>query len=75
MTQKQTTNQLHRIQGQLRAVERMIEQKHDTFAIVQQLDAVRGSLCTLEQRLLKQALGKKHSKEIEQLLRCVFRTK
>jgi len=50
--QKPEISQLHRLQGQLRSVEKMIAQNGETLEILQQLEAVRGNLKALEKRIL-----------------------
>jgi len=50
--QKPEISQLHRLQGQLRGVEKMISQNGKTLETLQQLEAVRGNLKALEKRIL-----------------------
>jgi len=51
--QKPEISQLHRLQGQLKGVEKMIAEDNKTSAILQQLEAVRGNLKALEKRILE----------------------
>ena len=52
--QKPEISQLHRLQGQLLGVEKMISQNTKISEIIQQIEAVRGNLKALEKRLLGQ---------------------
>jgi len=54
--QKPEISQLHRLQGQLTGVEKMISQNAKPSDIIQQLEAVRGSLKSLEKRVLEQKI-------------------
>lgn len=51
--QKPEISQLHRLQGQLKGVEKMIAEDKKTSSILQQLEAVRGNLKALEKRILE----------------------
>ena len=59
--------QLHRLAGQLQAIERMIGSNAPLEATLQQIEAVRGNLKSLEKRLVKPALGACNN---PQLRRC-----
>ena len=52
--QKPEISQLHRLQGQMAGIEKMINQKAKPSAILQQLEAVRGNLKSLEKQILSQ---------------------
>lgn len=54
--QNEKISQLHRLQGQLRAIEVMINKGEKTPKIVQQIEAVCGSLKSLEKKLLSDNL-------------------
>ena len=64
---KTATNQLHRLAGQLQAIERMIGSGAPLEQTLQQIEAVRGNLKSLEKRLVKPALGACNN---SQLRRC-----
>ena len=52
MPQKSEISQLHRLQGQLQGVEKMIINSAKPSETIQQIEAVRGALKTLEKRIL-----------------------
>ncbi len=58
--------QIHRIQGQLRGVEKIISQKAKTAQILQQIEAVRGNLKALERKILGQKTKNLKDSELEQ---------
>ena len=64
---KQTAaeNQLHRLAGQLHAIERMIGEGAPLEQTLQQIEAVRGNLKSLEKRLVKPALGALKDKQLQ----------
>jgi len=52
--QQPEISQLHRLQGQLLGIEKMISKNSSTSQIIQQLEAVRGNIKSLEKRLIEQ---------------------
>ena len=54
--QKQLTNRLHRIQGQLQGLERMLDENKYCVDIITQSQAVQHSLESFDQELLKNHL-------------------
>lgn len=56
MTQLSEVSQLHRITGQLVGVEKMITQRAKPHEIIQQIEAVRGSLLSLEKKIIGKEL-------------------
>jgi DNA-binding FrmR family transcriptional regulator len=63
--QKPELSQLHRLQGQLRGVEKMITQKAKASETLQQIEAVRGNLKALEKRILSQNLKNLKDEELK----------
>lgn len=51
-------NRLHRLVGQLTGVEKLISQQADLTDVIQQIEAVRGSLRGLEKELLGEKIKK-----------------
>ena len=60
-------SQLHRLEGQLQAIEKLIAGDTPLAQTLQQIEAVRGNLKSLEKRLLKERLDKLND---QQLQRC-----
>ncbi|MDX9893732.1 MAG: metal-sensing transcriptional repressor [Patescibacteria group bacterium] len=58
-------SQLHRLQGQLRGVEKLMLDQAKTSATLQQLEAVRGNLKSLEKSLLAEKIKKINDPEIK----------
>ncbi|MAF13758.1 MAG: hypothetical protein CMI53_02590 [Parcubacteria group bacterium] len=55
-SQKPELSQLHRLQGQLKGVEKMINKDYKISDVIQQLEAVRGNLKSLERKLLTEKI-------------------
>jgi len=53
-SKKPEISQLHRLEGQIHGIERMLNQNGTLISILQQIEAVRGSLKSLEKRLISQ---------------------
>jgi len=72
-------NRLHRIEGQIKGIERMIEENRSCQDIVQQLMAVREALAQLGLEILKQEICrinlKQKEKMIEKYAQDMFRLK
>lgn len=62
---KPEISQLHRLTGQLRGVEKMINQEAKTTEILQQIEAVRGNLKALEKRILGQKVKNLKDEELK----------
>jgi len=58
-------SQLHRLAGQLHGVEKMILAEESLQDVLQQIEAVRGNLKSLEKRLLGVKLQKFKDKELD----------
>lgn len=69
-SQKPEISQLHRLQGQLGGVGKMINQNTKVSEILQQLEAVRGNLKALEKQILSQKI--KNLKEEELKKACNY---
>lgn len=63
--QNTAINQLHRLEGQLHGIERMIGNSAPLEQTLQQIEAVRGNLKSLEKRLLKQQMGEVSDKKLQ----------
>jgi len=63
--QKPEISQLHRLSGQLRGVEKMVNQNAKVSEILQQIEAVRGNLKTLEKRILGQKIKNLKDEELK----------
>lgn len=50
---KQTQNQIHRIAGQIKGIEKMVLENRDVLDIVTQIQAIRSALSSLAIELLK----------------------
>ncbi len=57
--------QLHRAIGQLKAIEKMMYKKSAPSSIIQQLEAVVGSIRTLERRLLLSVIKDSKDQELK----------
>jgi len=72
-------NRLHRIEGQIKGVEKMIREDRSCQSIIQQLMAVREALAQLGLKILKQEIChidiKQKEKMIEKYAKDVFRLK
>lgn len=68
MPQQSEISQLHRLQGQLRGVEKMIAKPTKATEILQQIEAVRGSLKALEKRILSQKTKNLKDEELKKAL-------
>ncbi|HLC89437.1 MAG TPA: metal-sensing transcriptional repressor [Patescibacteria group bacterium] len=53
-SKKELIDQLHRLNGQIRGIEKMIFKNHKASEIVQQIEAVRGNLKSVEKQILAQ---------------------
>lgn len=62
---KPEISQLHRLEGQLHGIEKMLEQNVKVDQVLQQIEAVRGNLKSLEKRLLKAELSGVKDKALE----------
>lgn len=67
-----TLARLHRLQGQLEGVERMMTRDERIEKILQQLEAVRGSIVGLEHELLKEKIKRGASDELKDALRYLL---
>ena len=63
--QKPEVSQLHRISGQLVGIEKMINEKSSVCAVLQQIEAVRGNLKSLEKRLIETQMKKIKDKSLQ----------
>jgi len=66
--QKPEISQLHRLKGQLSGIEKMIKNNTKTSEIIQQIEAIKGSLKTLEKRLLESKTKTLKDEEIKKTL-------
>jgi len=73
LKQKLEISQLHRLQGQLQGVEKMFKTETEPTLILQQLEAVRGSLKSLEKKILKGQTAGVKSKELRQTLNYLLK--
>lgn len=71
--QKAEISQLHRLQGQLRGVEKLVEQNAKADRILQQIEAVRGNLKALEKRILSQKIKNLKDVELEKMLNYLLK--
>jgi DNA-binding FrmR family transcriptional regulator len=58
-------SQLHRLEGQLHGIEKMLGSSASLEAVLQQIEAVRGNLKSLEKVLMKQKIKKINNKELQ----------
>lgn len=70
MTDKQSPEVAHlnRLCGQLGCIEKMIKTKEPLDKIFQQIEAIRGSLKSLEKKLLKQKISGVKNQELKRSL-------
>ena len=75
MPEKQSAkiSQLHRLQGQLQAVEKMIEDDKKPSEIIQQIEAVSGSLKSLKKKLLKDSLKTIKDSELRKVVDLILK--
>ena len=66
--------QIHRLQGQLRAVEKMIADNEKPSATIQQIKAVSGSLKSLEKKLLQDNLKNIKDPELKKVIDLTFKS-
>jgi DNA-binding FrmR family transcriptional regulator len=64
---------LHRIIGQLQGVERLINSRAKVSAIIQQIEAVRGSLKSLEKSIISNKIKLNRDKETKIALDYLLR--
>ena len=63
--QKPAISHLHRLIGQLQSIEHLIEQENKICKVLQQIEAVRGSLKSLEKRLIESKTKKIKDSEVK----------
>lgn len=63
--QQPEISQLHRLEGQLLGVEKMISQEAKPSEVLQQLEAIRGNLKALEKRILSQKMKNINDSELK----------
>ncbi|OGY47780.1 MAG: hypothetical protein A3J62_01055 [Candidatus Buchananbacteria bacterium RIFCSPHIGHO2_02_FULL_38_8] len=66
--QQPEISQIRRIAGQIQGVEKLINQQTKTDQILQQIEAIRGSLKSLEKTLLKPKVKNLKDSELEKTL-------
>jgi DNA-binding FrmR family transcriptional regulator len=67
-------SQLHRLQGQLTGIEKMIAAKNKTSSIIQQLEAVRGNIKSLEKKILEQKIKEIKDSELKKSALYLIKT-
>lgn len=65
--QRPEISQLHRLYGQLQAVEKMIDNKAKIFDVLQQIEAVRGSLLSLEKKIMARKIESTRDEELKKI--------
>lgn len=74
---KEIIHRLHRVKGQIKAIEEMVENQESCQSIIQQILAVRSALASLGLEILKQELcylgSKKREKAIEEYSKQAFK--
>lgn len=74
MTQKnQEISQLHRIAGQIGGIEKLINNQAKSSEVIQQIEAARANLKSLEKTILKQKIKVKSPSEEENLLNYLLK--
>jgi len=58
MKQEKILSRINRIEGQLKGIYAMIENKSDLNSVVQQIEAVKGALTSVEELILLQNFNK-----------------
>lgn len=71
--QKAELSQLHRLQGQLKGVEKMIRSNYKLNDLMQQIEAVRGSLKSLEKRILTEKIKNSKDEELKKVISYIFK--
>ncbi|MBI3290742.1 metal-sensing transcriptional repressor [Candidatus Falkowbacteria bacterium] len=66
-------SRLHRLQGQLAGIEKMIENTDKTSGIIQQLEAVRGSLKSLEKNILSKKIKNISDEELKKTINYLLK--
>ena len=64
---------LHRLQGQLEGVETMMTKQASTSKILQQIEAVRGSLKALEKTLLAETVNEISDSELKRSIQYLLK--
>lgn len=64
---------LHRLQGQLAGVETMMTKQAPTSKLLQQLEAVRGSIKSLEQELISQKTNEISDGELKRSIKYLLK--
>ena len=72
-SQTAITSQLHRLQGQLAGVEKMITADKKTSEIIQQIEAVCGSLKSLEKKLLTDKVNEIKDVELKKAINITLK--
>lgn len=62
---------LHRISGQIKGIEKMISEKRNDLEIIQQIEAIRASLKTVEKNFLLKNNKKNLNKSLAYLLKLI----
>jgi DNA-binding FrmR family transcriptional regulator len=65
---KQLINRLHRIEGQVRGIEKMLEIEEDISKVIVQLDAIKASVDSLKRNYVKEHVRSTISDELESVL-------
>ena len=87
MNSKDTIIALRRIEGQVRGIQKMIEDDKDTIDILTQTSAIRGALARVEEQILekqfrhyaseitKETSGKKKQQIVNEVLKLIHQSR
>jgi DNA-binding FrmR family transcriptional regulator len=71
--QSHEVSQLHRIYGQIQGIENMLENGVAENKIIQQIEAAKGSLKTLEKKILSRKIKEFHDEETKKTLNYLIK--
>lgn len=69
-----TVARLHRLQGQLEGVEAMMNKQAPISKVLQQIEAVRGSLKALEKEMLAKKVNSLNDDELKRSLKYLLKS-
>ena len=69
--QKQIVNRLHRIEGQVRGIEKMLDGAEEVENVLMQLDAVKASVDSLKRNYVKEHVRSTLYEEFESILKLI----
>jgi len=69
--QKQIINRLHRIEGQVRGIEKMLNEEEEVQKVLVQLDAIKAGVDSLKRNYVKEHVRSTLYEELESILELI----